>query len=42
MDSPTLEMAATPQRHGNFSRADAYSRRAANGNAANVGRALSC
>ncbi|MFR6518244.1 MAG: hypothetical protein ACLUPV_02860 [Bilophila wadsworthia] len=45
MDSPTLEMAATPQGGTatilSSRAADAYSRYAANGNAANVGRALS-
>ncbi|MFR0874595.1 MAG: hypothetical protein ACLSHC_08305 [Bilophila wadsworthia] len=45
MDSPTLEMIATPQGGTatilSSRAADAYSRYAANGNAANVGRALS-
>ena len=45
LDSPTLEMIATPQGGTatilSSRAADAYSRYAANGNAANVGRALS-
>ena len=45
LDSPTLEMTATPQGGTatilSSRAADAYSRYAANGNAANVGRALS-